>query len=212
MIDLAAYKAHQKRTQKASNQIRNVTAGDSISLFGDVSDRGHTVEENVDHDNGEDPPELQHRSRLLKSSNDISSRTYARPQTLYSQCGYMHEDDTPTDEQLMLCSSHVWGYSFREKDWGECIYRSPWHNSDTGPAGLYAVDKLYKVEFKKNSFDKLVMNKHYKDIVRAMVANHVEEDANQFRDLVDGKGQGVVILLHGISVFLTIFHNADKSD
>jgi hypothetical protein len=41
------------------------------------------------------------------------------------------------------------------------------------------------------------MNSYYKDIVRAMVANHIQEDSNQFRDLVDGKGQGVVILLHG---------------
>lgn len=59
---------------------------------------------------------------------------------------------------------------------------------------------LYNVAFKKKSFEKLVMNTYSKDIVRAMVASHVEEDANQFRDLVDGKGQGVVILLHGESL------------
>lgn len=64
---------------------------------------------------------------------------------------------------------------------------------------LFSVDKLYKVEFKKKAFEKLVMSSYYKDTVRAMVASRVEEDSNHFRDLVDGKGQGVVILLHSKS-------------
>ncbi|KAH9205623.1 hypothetical protein DL95DRAFT_490425 [Leptodontidium sp. 2 PMI_412] len=172
MIDLAAYKAQQKRNAKASEQTQ--MQGDRDSLFGDSYNKGSEIQEfHNTVDNSEDPPELQHRSRLLNCTSETPSIKSGGTETLYRQCAYMHEDDTPSDEQLMLCESHVMGYSFREKDWG-----------------TYAVDKLFKVEFQKTSFDKLVMNKHYKDVVRAMVASHVEKDTNQLKDLVKGKGQG----------------------
>jgi len=121
MIDLAAYKIHVKSVPRViANRRGNIANEDSISLFGDASLRGFSREppKGDDDNDNEDPPELRHRSRKLKYLVDSSSRASARPQTLFSQCGYMHEDDIPTDEQLMLCLSHVWGYSFREKDWG----------------------------------------------------------------------------------------------
>jgi hypothetical protein len=61
---------------------------------------------------------------------------------------------------------------------------------------LFAVDKLEKVAFRKDSFGKVVLNERHKEIVKAMVGNHVSR-GSQFQDLVTGKGQGLVVLLHG---------------
>ena len=136
MIDLAAYKAHTKRTLQTSAgrgvTALNIAQNDKDSLFGDISEQAHGIRadpqiETDDNDN-EDPPELRHRLRKLQSLTDTASKNNAKSEALYSQCGYMHEDDTPTDEQVMLCASHVWGYSFREKNWG----KMPYHNFKRG--------------------------------------------------------------------------------
>jgi len=59
------------------------------------------------------------------------------------------------------------------------------------------VDNIQLVDFKKRSFDGLVLDDKYKDILKAMVANHVSQSRHKFNDLVAGKGQGLVISLHG---------------
>jgi hypothetical protein len=126
MIDLAAYKAYITSSNRRG--IRTpMSRNDNNSMFDDVSDQGRrnlvVLREETGEIDTEDPPELRHRSRKLQASINIPSANATEPKTLYSQCSYMHEDDTPTDEQLMLCGSHVCGYSFREKDWGQISTR-----------------------------------------------------------------------------------------
>lgn len=132
MIDLAAYKAYEERSTtiiSSSGKVMRVpmTGNDNHSMFGDASEQGRRshveLRDETDEIDTEDPPALRHRSRKLQASINIPSANVAKPQTLYSQCSYMHEDDTPTDEQAMLCGSHVWGYSFRGKDWGKISTR-----------------------------------------------------------------------------------------
>lgn len=86
----------------------------------------------------------------------------------------------PNDITLMLCRYTVWAFSFREKRWNE-----------------YHVNDLEAVDYRKKSFDRLVLNVEYKAILKAMVAHHVSKGQSRFKDLVAGKGQGLVILLHG---------------
>ena len=75
----------------------------------------------------------------------------------------------------------VRGFSLRSKEWKD-----------------YHVDDLIDVDFKKRSFDRLVLRQDYKTILKAMVAQHFTQGKNQFHDLVAGKGQGLNILLHGL--------------
>jgi len=69
----------------------------------------------------------------------------------------------------------------------------------------FAVDKLEKVAFRKDSFAKVVLNERHKEIMKAMVGNHVSR-GSQFRDLVTGKDQGLVVLLHGMFSVLAFNH------
>jgi len=100
----------------------------------------------------------------------------------------------PDSVTSMFYDFEMWGFSFRHKEWHQ-----------------YHVNDLEDVNYRKKSFDHLVLNKDYKDILKAMVAHHVYKVETRFKDLVAGKGQGLVILLHGlipwilVLSFLTLF-------
>lgn len=55
---------------------------------------------------------------------------------------------------------------------------------------------MQPVSFRKNGWDRLVLDEEYKDIVQAMVSSYVDKTA-MLDDLVAGKGNGLVALLHG---------------
>lgn len=86
----------------------------------------------------------------------------------------------PNDTTLLLSAFRVHGFSFRTKSWHE-----------------YHVNKLIIPDFRKKSFDRLVLRDEYKTTLKAMVAHHFTQGKDRFNDLVAGKGQGLNILLHG---------------
>jgi hypothetical protein len=51
------------------------------------------------------------------------------------------------------------------------------------------------VVWNKQAFDNLVVGDDTKELVKALVTNQL--DAEKATDLMDGKGNGLVILLHG---------------
>jgi SpoVK/Ycf46/Vps4 family AAA+-type ATPase len=66
------------------------------------------------------------------------------------------------------------------------------------------VDNICDIVHATNNFDKLVLPKGHKEIVQALVETHfrktVKDDKQQKEhnfDLVQGKGKGLIILLHG---------------
>ena len=61
------------------------------------------------------------------------------------------------------------------------------------------MNNLANPDFKKNSFDRLVLREEYKMTLKAMVAQHFTKGQDRFNDLVGDKGQGLNILLHGMS-------------
>ena len=90
-------------------------------------------------------------------------------------------------EFLLLLPPRFLGYSPQEKFWGQ-----------------FKVDATEPVPNANASIfdDKLQLDKEYKDMIRALVASHTSRnnsptDQAQVRDLVDNKGKGLVILLHG---------------
>lgn len=93
---------------------------------------------------------------------------------------YFDPKSEPGDLIPMLCRWSVWAFSFREKQWN-----------------VYHVNELEDVDYRKKSFDRLVLDVEYKAILKAIVAQHIAQGQSRFKDLVAGKGQGLVILLHG---------------
>ncbi|KAF5342476.1 hypothetical protein D9611_001266 [Ephemerocybe angulata] len=84
-----------------------------------------------------------------------------------------------TEEEYMLCTPIVLGFSFTTKKWGG-----------------YALDRLTDVEWSSKPFDSLVLNPKTKDLVHSMVKQHTS-GTSDFDDIVKGKGKGLVGLLCG---------------
>ncbi|KAK3360393.1 AAA family ATPase [Lasiosphaeria hispida] len=86
-----------------------------------------------------------------------------------------------TDAQALLASAVVRGFSFTEKKFLE-----------------FFVDKLRPIDWNTSCFEQLVLPESQKELVQALVAEHTQRSAAAgFDDIVKGKGQGLILVLHG---------------
>lgn len=94
------------------------------------------------------------------------------------------------DENYLLFPPRLLGYATREKVWGQ-----------------FAVDNTNLPPGKKPSKfqNDLQLDQKYKDIIEALVASHEsnqeQEKELRVRDVVQNKGKGLVLLLHGMFPF-----------
>ena len=84
-----------------------------------------------------------------------------------------------TEEQLLLCNTHVRGYSLKQKCWAE-----------------FDVDKIRDIAWNDDSFPALMLPGGYKDLISTFVKGQATHK-NAFDDIVEGKGLGMVMLLVG---------------
>lgn len=86
-----------------------------------------------------------------------------------------------TDEQAMLCPPVIGCYGVRSKE----LY-------------TVSVDKLEPVQWDVDAMDHLVLDNKKKDMLKGLVGYHYSRGDERSRgDLIAGKGQSLVILLHG---------------
>lgn len=57
------------------------------------------------------------------------------------------------------------------------------------------VDHIRLVDWNKKAFENLVVDEATKHLVKALVSNQIK--AEKSTDLIKGKGNGLIILLHG---------------
>jgi len=87
-----------------------------------------------------------------------------------------------TDEQYLLCSPIVSGFALNEKKWG-----------------YFHLDLVEAIEFDENVFrSSLILDPKVKDMILSLVDIH-EDERLQFDDVIQGKGKGMIFLLHGES-------------
>ncbi|KAL3470136.1 P-loop containing nucleoside triphosphate hydrolase protein [Aspergillus californicus] len=87
-------------------------------------------------------------------------------------------DDLPPAPDLYLFPSTIVGYNLRTKKWGDL-----------------EVDMIHKVDWNKSAFDNLVVDEETKELIRALITNRLEVEKGT--DMIDDKGNGLIILLHG---------------
>ena len=87
---------------------------------------------------------------------------------------------TFTDDELLLTSPVVYGFAFNEKLWLE-----------------FTISGIRDIEYNDAAFDSLVLPTNQKSIVRALVESHKFHAAKTIDDVVQGKGKGLVSVLHG---------------
>ncbi|KIW36895.1 uncharacterized protein PV06_11009 [Exophiala oligosperma] len=84
-------------------------------------------------------------------------------------------------EDLLVCSETVYAFSFQRKRWGELC-----------------VDDIEEIDWDCSAFDTLVIPTGQKEIIQSLVERHTNgSDDEKFDDIIQGKGQNIVLLLHG---------------
>ncbi|KAF2642633.1 hypothetical protein P280DRAFT_478719 [Massarina eburnea CBS 473.64] len=98
-----------------------------------------------------------------------------------------------TEDDYAICTYRLFAYRFRSRDWVEVH-----------------VDSLHdvKVDDNEKGFERLVLPHSHKRIIKSQVNQHfrkkiMDTSTHEDLDLVRGKGQGLIILLHGIFFTLT---------
>ncbi|KAI1374767.1 hypothetical protein F4677DRAFT_155375 [Hypoxylon crocopeplum] len=90
----------------------------------------------------------------------------------------MEKDTPPDDSFLYLLPLTIKGYSLKRKKWLDL-----------------QVDRISEVVWNKDAFESLVLDRKTKRLIRALVSNQLE--AEKSTDLISGKGNGLILLLHG---------------
>ncbi|KAH5758126.1 hypothetical protein HBI17_069400 [Parastagonospora nodorum] len=90
----------------------------------------------------------------------------------------MDKDEPPSAPNIYLFPPTIPGFSLRRKLWTDLI-----------------VDKITDISWNKEAFKHLVADDKTKELVQALVADRISGDRNT--DIIQGKGNGLIILLHG---------------
>ena len=84
------------------------------------------------------------------------------------------------DEDLLIASPVVLGFAFNEKLWLE-----------------FTVSGISDIDWNTGAFESLVLPDNQKSIVKALVESHTFRAAENIDDVIQGKGKGLVAVLHG---------------
>lgn len=120
---------------------------------------------------------LQMRSNATEKSNGGASTAAGE------EGGGMILFERVPDEYLEFVWPLVVGFSLSAKAWGDCL-----------------VDGLEDIVFKPGVFESLVLPESRKRLVQALVkhtGSSAQGKGSAFHDLIAGKGEGVIFLLHG---------------
>lgn len=137
----------------------------------DEKEKPHLVEVEVDADGQEIVAEKLEEvpSKVAKKSDEA----------------IVQEEDKKTlptfsDEEYLIASPVVLGFAFAEKLWLE-----------------FTVSGVKDIVWNEGAYDSLVLEDNTKDIVKALVESHKYHPAESIDDVIQGKGKGLVAVLHG---------------
>lgn len=129
-----------------------------LKIIKDSKGRYHIFRVQVDDDGSEVRPE-----RLVKIASDKDSKNHVF-----------------TEEELLIASPVVVGFSFQEKTWLE-----------------FSLSAVAEIEWNDEAYQSLVLPKNQKNVVKALVSAHKFHGSRTIDDVVQGKGKGLVFVLHG---------------
>ncbi|KAI0543838.1 hypothetical protein F4679DRAFT_590107 [Xylaria curta] len=94
------------------------------------------------------------------------------------ELGVLEKNDPPDENFVYLTPRDIKGFNLKRKKWLELD-----------------VDKIEPVVWNKQAFKYLVIKEKTKKLIQALISNQIE--AEKSTDLITGKGNGLVMLLHG---------------
>ena len=90
----------------------------------------------------------------------------------------MDQKEPPDEAFLYLAPLQTKGFNLRTKKWLDLD-----------------IDKMYPVAWNRKAFDSLVLDRKTKELITALVSKQIS--AAKSTDVVSGKGNGLILLLHG---------------
>ncbi|QSZ34360.1 hypothetical protein DSL72_005951 [Monilinia vaccinii-corymbosi] len=149
----------------------------------DEKHKPHLVQVPVDEDGNEVTMEKLDEvpSKITTEDNTTKGNTAAKD----NKDGTAPEDDKKappvfTDEEYLIASPVVLGFAFAEKLWLE-----------------FTISGIKDIVWNEGAYDSLVLEDNTKDIVKALVESHKYHPAESIDDVIQGKGKGLVAVLHG---------------
>lgn len=114
-------------------------------------------------------------------------------------------DEPPDDGTFVyLVPPSIYGFELQEKKWGKSLvliddlikapFPAYYIEADSYLVNLQ-VDNIHPLEWNKDAFESLAIDKESKELIDALVNNKIA--AEKSTDMVKGKGNGLIILLHG---------------
>ncbi|QPH04701.1 hypothetical protein C2857_001917 [Epichloe festucae Fl1] len=85
-----------------------------------------------------------------------------------------------TDDDYLLASPVVLGFSFSEKEWLE-----------------FSVSRIREIKWNEDAWGSLVLPPETKDLIQALVKSRKNNLTQTIDDVIQGKGKGLVTVLHG---------------
>ena len=84
-----------------------------------------------------------------------------------------------TNDQLLLCSASLKGYSLKNKKWL-----------------TFSIGSVSAIEYNESAFESLVLPEDHKELILALAESQVQH-RDSFDDVIQGKGKGMIMLLSG---------------
>lgn len=147
-----------------------------------------------------------HPEVVKKRKTDKLARGLEDPEEPVSENEILEQADPPTDGAIFVLPSVIVGFNLRLKKWGS--FSCPrdhsilYHSWLTFALAYYIeclvdieVDWIEEVQWNKKAFENLVVDDETKHLVKALVSNQLKTEMST--DLISGKGNGLIILLHG---------------
>ena len=85
-----------------------------------------------------------------------------------------------SDEETMTCRPYLPGFSLELNRWG-----------------LFSVADITEVAYNDTAFDGLILPENQKKLISSLLERQDHQQDDAFDDLIQGKGKGLIFLLHG---------------
>lgn len=92
----------------------------------------------------------------------------------------LEADAELSDEEIITCCCYIPGYSLELKLWG-----------------LFPVTDITEVAYNDKAFHGLVLQEQSKKLISSLLERQDYQQEDGFDDLIQGKGKGLIFLLHG---------------
>jgi hypothetical protein len=162
--------------EEDENKHQDIEATDEpktrTKLIFDDKNKANLVEVPIDEDGDEVMPEKLEAVTLsaeqTKDAGDQTKDSDKKPLPVF------------TDDEYLIASPVVLGFAFGEKLWLE-----------------FTVSGIKDITWNDGAYESLVLESNSKDIIKALVESHKYHAAESIDDVIQGKGKGLVAVLHG---------------